>query len=96
MQIDTQLEQDEGISKELETLNVTGTKLTKNMIVVPINNSCIYVETIYKQDTNEENSVPTLKKIIVASGNKVAIGDNLEQALENLLSQSAGLAGDLQ
>ena len=89
IQIDTQLEQDEGISKEIASLNVIGTKITKNMIVVPINNSLLYVETIYQQDTNEENSTPTLKKIVVASGNKVAIGNNLKEALDNLLSQYA-------
>ncbi len=89
MQIDTQLEQDEGISKEIASLNVTGTKITKNMIIVPINNSLLYVETIYQQDINEENSTPTLKKVVVASGNKVAIGDNLDEALVNLLSQYA-------
>lgn len=89
MQIDTQLEQDEGISEEIESLNVTGTRITKDMIIVPINNSLLYVETIYQQDTNEENSTPTLEKIVVASGNKVAIGDNLTEALNNLLSQYA-------
>ncbi len=89
MQIDTQLEQDEGISKEIASLNVTGTKISKNMIVVPIDNSLLYVETIYQQDINEENSTPTLKKIVVASGNKVAIGNNLKEALNNLLSQYA-------
>lgn len=89
MQIDTQLEQDERISKEIESLNVTGTKISKNMIVVPINNSLLYVETIYQQDINEENSTPMLKKVIVASGNKVAIGNDLKEALDNLLSQDA-------
>lgn len=89
MQIDTQLEQDEKISKEIASLNVMGTRISKNMIVVPINNSLLYVETIYQQDTNEENSTPTLKKIVVASGNKVAIGNNIKEALNNLLSKSA-------
>lgn len=89
MQIDTQLEQDERISKEIASLNVAGTKISKNMIVVPINNSLLYVETIYQQDINEENSTPMLKKVIVASGNKVAIGKDLEEALDNLLSQDA-------
>ena len=36
-----------------------------------------------------ESDVPVLKKVIVASGNKVAIGDSLQKALENLLSQYA-------
>ncbi len=89
MQIDTQLEQDERISSEISSLNVTGTKLLKNMIVIPINNSLLYVETIYQQYINEEDSTPILKKVVVASGNKVAIGNNLSQALNNLVSQYA-------
>ena len=88
MQLDKQLEEDELISKEIEDLNVTGTKITKQMIVVPINNTLLYVEPIYQTLLNESN-VPTLKKIVVASGNKVAIGDTLEKALENLLSKYA-------
>lgn len=89
MQLDTQLEQDETITKELQNLNVNGTKLTKNMTIVPIDNMVLYVESIYTQYINEADSLPTLKKIIVASGNKVAIGDNLKEALNNLVSQYA-------
>lgn len=88
MQLDKQIEEDVTISKELETLNTTGTKLTKQMIIVPINNTLLYVEPIYQTMLNESD-VPILKKVIVASGNKVAIGDNIEKALENLLSQNA-------
>ena len=36
-----------------------------------------------------ESEVPVLKKVIVAVGNKVAIGNNLTEALRNLGSQSA-------
>jgi len=89
MQLDTQLEQDETIKKEIDSLNVNGTKITKNMIIVPIDNSLLYVEAIYTQYINEEDSLPTLKKVVVASGNKVAIGDNLKGALANLVSQYA-------
>lgn len=89
MQIDTQLEQDERILSEIESLNVTGTKITKNMLIIPIENSLLYVEPIYQQYINEDNSTPTLKKVVVASGNKVAIGDTLSQALKNLVSQYA-------
>lgn len=89
MQIDTQLAQDERIATEIESLNVTGTRITKNMIVIPINNSLLYVEPIYQEFINEENSTPVLKKVVVASGNKVTIGDTLEEALNNLVSQYA-------
>ncbi len=88
-QLDKEIEQDETISKEIESINVTGTKITKNIIIVPINNSLLYVEPIYQTQLNEKNAIPLLKKVVVASGNKVAIGNNIKEALENLVSQSA-------
>ena len=48
----------------------------------------LYVEPIYQVMLNESEA-PVLKKVIVAVGNKVAIGDNLTQALNNLGTQSA-------
>lgn len=89
MQLDTQLSQDERIVKELESLNVNGIKIIKNMILVPLDDTVLYVEPIYIQYINEKDSLPTLKKVIVASGNKVAIGDTLKQALTNLVSKQA-------
>ena len=44
---------------------------------------------IYQEYINEDDSTPTLKKVIVASGNKLAIGNNLNEALRNLVSQYA-------
>ena len=87
-QLNQQIEQDETISKQIELLNKTGTKLLRSMIIVPIQDTLLYVEPIYQVKLNEEG-VPTLAKVIVASGNKVAIGNTLEDALENLLSQEA-------
>ena len=89
MQLDTQLGQDETIAKEIESLNVSGTKLTKDIIIVPIDNTLLYVEPIYQQYVNETDSLPLLKKVVVASGTKVAIGDNFSEALTNLVSQYA-------
>ena len=88
-QLDTLVEQDEKISKELNTLNRAGTRIEKNIIVVPINKTLLYIEPIYQVMLNSESQVPLLKKVVVASGNKVAIGNNIEEALINLLSQDA-------
>lgn len=88
MQLDTQIEQDVEISKAIQALSVAGTNLIRNMIIVPIDDTLLYVEPIYQIMLNDEE-VPVLKKIIVASGNKVAMGDNLQDALSNLSSQYA-------
>ena len=89
MQLDKQLQQDEAIAKEVATINLTGTRIVKNMLVVPIENTLLYVEALYQIPLNETGGVPTLEKVIVASGNKVAIGDDLSKALRKLLSEYA-------
>ena len=88
IQLDSQIEEDEAISSELETLETTGTRITKEMIIVPIGNTLLYVEPVYQTMINE-SEIPLLKKVIVASGNKVSIGDTLQEALQNLLSNYA-------
>lgn len=89
IQLDNQIEQDETISAELSSLSVPGSKISKEMKIIPIDNTILYVETIYQTMTNEPNTPTKLAKVIVASGTKVAIGDNLNDAITNLLSQSA-------
>lgn len=91
MQLDTQISQNEEISKEIESLSVPGTKLTKNIVVVPIDNKLLYVESIYQEYINESDSLPKLKKLVVASGNKIAIGDDLQTAIQRLLSQGTSI-----
>lgn len=96
MQLDSLIEQDEMISKEISSLNVTGTKITKEMIIVPINNTLLYVVPIYQTSLNEANSVPILKKVVVASGNKIALGDDVNKAIRNLLSPTGSVSVDVE
>jgi len=84
-QLNSLIEEDETISAELNSLSVSGVKIVKDVIIVPIGNTILYVEPIYQVRANELES-QVLKKVIVSSGNKVAIGENLEIAMENLLS----------
>ena len=87
-QLDLQISQDETIKKEIDSLQITGAKVTKDMIIIPLEDNLLYIEPIYQTLLNE-SKLPVLKKVIVASGNKVAIGDNLKLAVANLISQSA-------
>lgn len=87
-QLDKQIEQNEDIYSEIEALNVSGTKIVKDIIIVPINNTLLYIEPIYQVALNEDRTY-SLKKVVVASGSKVAIGDNFSEAIANLLSKYA-------
>ena len=89
LQFETLINQDEKIASEIAALNTPGTRITKNTIIIPIDNSVLYVQTIYQQLINESTQRPALKKVVVASGNKIAIGNNLDAAIKNLLSKQA-------
>ena len=89
-QLNVQIDQDKTFSDELEKINTTGTQIIRKTYIVPIENSILYIEPVYQVLLNEQSKVPTLKKVIVASGTKVAIGDDLVEALTTLLTDSAG------
>jgi len=89
-QLNVQIEQDKTISTELEKLSTSGTELVRKTYIIPIENSILYIEPVYQVLLNEKTRVPTLKKVIVASGSKVAIGDDLAEALTTLVTDSAG------
>ena len=88
-QFEAQINQDEAISKEIATLNATGTTLERYTTAVPVNNTMLYVQTVFQKYINETTQKATLKKVVVGSGNKLAIGDDLSSALQRLLSQYA-------
>jgi uncharacterized membrane protein (UPF0182 family) len=50
-----------------------------NLLVVPIEQSLLYVEPLYLQA--EQNSLPTLVRVIVAYENRIAMAETLDQAL---------------
>ena len=56
-QLEKVIEEDESISKEIQSISVTGTKITKNLIIVPVNNSLLYVLPVYQQQLNQTNSI---------------------------------------
>ena len=91
LQLETQINQDETIASDIASLNVSGTTISKNVIVIPVENTLLYVETYYQQYINESTKKPTLKRVVVASGNKVAIGNTLEEAIENLGSKAVDI-----
>jgi uncharacterized membrane protein (UPF0182 family) len=54
--------------------------LQGNLLVVPIEQSLLYVEPLYLEA--EKNSLPTLVSVIAAYENRIAIADSFEAALK--------------
>ncbi len=89
-QINVQIEQDDTIAQELKKLAIPGTQLVRNTYIIPVENSVLYIQPVYQVLLNDAHKVPTLKDVIVATGTKVAIGKDLQEALTTLLTDSAG------
>lgn len=89
MQIDARINQDQNISKDLTLWNQQGSQVLRGQtLVLPIDKSFLYVEPIYIQAS--QASMPQLKKVALAMGNRLAYADTYEQALSQLISQLGG------
>jgi len=89
MQIEAQIDQNTEISKEFSLWNSSGSSYIRgNLFIVPIEQSLIYVEPVYLEATN--SSLPEVKRVIVAYGDRIAYEETLDEALESLF----GATGD--
>ncbi len=83
MQIEARIDQDSEISQQLTLWGQKGSTVIRgNLLVIPIEESILYVEPLYLRA--EKGEIPELKRVIVSNGSDVMIGNNLEEALEKL------------
>ncbi|MBN2615360.1 MAG: UPF0182 family protein [Bacteroidales bacterium] len=81
MQIEARINQKPDISAELTLWGQEGSQVIKgNMLVIPIQNSFIYVEPVYLQ--SEEGQIPELKRVIVAYKDQIEMRPTLDEALQ--------------
>jgi uncharacterized protein len=83
MQIESRIDQDQDISKDLTLWNQQGSHVLRgNMIALPVNGDFLYVESIYLQAT--EARMPQLKKVVLAMGDRLIYRDTFGEALAEL------------
>jgi uncharacterized membrane protein (UPF0182 family) len=84
MQIEGRIDQEPSISQQFSLWNQRGSRIIRgNLLVIPMNNSFMYVEPIYlRADTS---GLPELKRVIVASSDEVIMLTTLDDAIESLL-----------
>jgi uncharacterized membrane protein (UPF0182 family) len=84
-QVEGRINQDPIISQQLSLWDRSGSEVIRgNLIVLPINNSFLYVEPLYLRAEN--GAQPELKQVILASGNRVVMRPTLNAALAALLT----------
>jgi hypothetical protein len=88
MQIESRIDQDQNISKDLTLWNQQGSHVLRgNIIALPVTGGFLYVESIYIQAT--EARMPQLKKVVLAMGDRLIYRDTFDEALADLTGASA-------
>jgi uncharacterized membrane protein (UPF0182 family) len=91
-QVEARIDQDAGISQLLSLWNQQGSHVIRgNMLVLPIENSTLYVEPLYLQAN--QSQLPELKRVILATENRLVIGTTLAESL-NLLYGNGAVSTD--
>jgi uncharacterized membrane protein (UPF0182 family) len=83
-QVEARVDQDPEISAQISLWNQRGSRVIRgNLIVIPMGTSFLYVEPLYL--LAETSELPELKRVIVASGDRLAMRETLEEALVALI-----------
>jgi uncharacterized protein len=89
LQVESRIDQEPSISQQFSLWDQGGSNVIRgNLLVIPLNNSFLYVEPIYlRADTS---ALPELKRVIVATDTRVAMDTSLAGALAQLLLETPG------
>jgi uncharacterized protein len=85
-QIESRINQDPEISRQLSLWDQRGSKVTLGtLLVIPIEDSLIYVQPLYLKA--ESGQIPELKRVIVAYENQIAMEETLDRSLSRVFGQ---------
>ncbi|WP_315121831.1 UPF0182 family protein [uncultured Clostridium sp.] len=80
------LKQDPSISKEIALWSTNVSEVIfGDTIIVPLNNSLLYVESMYLRASGK-NSAPEVKRIILSYADRVVLAENLDLAIKQMFN----------
>ena len=83
LQIEGRIDQNPEISSQITLWDQGGSEVIRgNLLVLPIENSLLYVEPLYLRAENGQ--IPELKRVILASGDRIVMEETLAEALVSL------------
>ncbi|MGD9494728.1 MAG: UPF0182 family protein [Armatimonadota bacterium] len=87
-QIESRISQDAEISAQITLWSQAGSRVIRgNLLVIPLENSLLYVEPVYLEA--EDTGLPELRRVIVAYGDNIVWGADLETTLAKLFGRIA-------
>ena len=89
LQIEARIDQEPQISQQFSLWDQRGSRVIRgNLIVIPINDSFLYVEPVYL--LSDTSALPELRRVIVASDTRITMEPTIEEALTALLATQPG------
>jgi uncharacterized membrane protein (UPF0182 family) len=86
LQVEARIDQEPEISEQFSLWDQRGSRVIRgNTLVIPINDSFVYVEPIYL--LSDTSALPELKRVIVATDTRIAMRETLGEALQALLAE---------
>lgn len=87
LQIEGRIDQDPEISAQITLWDQSGSEVIRgNLLVLPIDNSLLYVEPLYLQA--QSGQIPELKRVILVSGDRIVMKETLAAGLLALFGES--------
>ncbi len=88
LQIEGRIDQNPEISSQITLWDQGGSEVIRgNLLVLPIDNALLYVEPLYLRA--ETGQIPELKRVILASGDRIVMEETLAEALVALFEGGA-------
>jgi uncharacterized protein len=88
MQVEALIDQDSEISQQITLWSQSGSTVIRgNILVIPIEDSVLYVEPLYLRA--EQGEIPQLRRVIVSNGSDVRMAEDLKTALRLLFGRIA-------
>jgi uncharacterized membrane protein (UPF0182 family) len=93
LQVDSQINQDPTVAQLLTLWSQGGSEVYRgNLLVIPIRHALLYVEPLYQAAASTD--LPALRRVIVDyGGQRIAVGDTLDQALQQIFGPLPWVAG---
>ncbi len=89
-QIEARIDQVPEISAQLSLWGQRGSRVIRgNLLVILLGYSLLYVEPLYLQA--EQGQIPELKRVIVASGDRIVMDETLDRALTRLVGEGSSI-----
>lgn len=85
MQVENFISQEPDISQQISLWNTQGSRVLRgNLLIIPMDDSILYVEPIYIQSEDEETAIPELRRVVIGYGENVVWGESFDEALRKM------------